>query len=123
MSLVMRRRRLPVLLSLVLALGARVVYAVPLQAAAELRAVSCCTQHTGRPSSIPDARRCCQVASEADTPATMVGSADVPAAHAMPLPGDTWARPAPSPVDMPRGTIVTTRDGPPRYLTLRTIRR
>jgi hypothetical protein len=123
MGVVIRRRRLPVLLSLVLALGARVVYAAPLQATAELRAVSCCTQHTGRPSSVPDARRCCEVTSEADTPATMVGSADVPVAHTMPLPGDTWARPAPSPVDTPRGTIGTTRDGPPRYLTLLTIRR
>jgi hypothetical protein len=123
MGVVTRRRRLRILLALVLLLGTRVVYAVPAQATAELTAVSHCTQHTGRPSSVPKSRHCCNVTSDADTPATIAASLAVPASHLVSLPGTGPTVPALSPCDAPRSTAASTRDGPPRYLALRTIRR
>lgn len=112
-----------VLLSLVLALGMRLVYAVPAQAVVEQAAVSHCTQHTGRPASLPAARHCCQVSTEADAPATTPAVPHLPASHLLALPGILSALPALAPCDAPRPTIASTRDGPPRYLALRSIRR
>jgi hypothetical protein len=111
------------LLSLVLLLGTRLVVAVPAQAAAELTAVSHCTQHTGRPSSVPDARRCCDVTSEADTPATVAVSLDLPASHLVAMPGILPVLAVQAPSDAPRLIAAATRDGPPRYLVLLAIRR
>jgi hypothetical protein len=121
---VTRSRRLRILVALTLLVGMRVVYAAPAEIAAELRAVSCCTQHTGQPSSVPAARKCCQVATSAGAQATMSAAPRVPPAHTafallptMPLPGipvlPAW-RGAPERVP---------RDGPPLYLGLLTIRR
>jgi hypothetical protein len=119
----MRRRPLAGVLSLILAMGSRAVYAVPAEAEAELRAVSCCTQHTGRPSSVPDARQCCAISSDADAPAALGAATIVPPSHAMAFPGEILV---PTPrilVDGSSAIVNTSRDGPPRYLTLLTIRR
>lgn len=111
-------------MALVLGLATRTVYALPLEVTAELRAVSCCTQHTGQPSSVPDARRCCRIASNAGAGATMTAAPGVPAFH------PHVALPATFPVvrDTPHAGFLderndAPRDGPPLYLGLLTIRR
>ncbi|HWP65282.1 MAG TPA: hypothetical protein VNO26_05155 [Candidatus Limnocylindria bacterium] len=112
------------LLSLVLALGARVVYAAPAQATAELTAVSHCTQHTGRPSSVPAARQCCEVRADADAPAATPAMPSAPASQLVPLPGVAAADAAGVlALGEPAEAAAAIRDGPPRYLALRSIRR
>jgi hypothetical protein len=123
MGTVTRRRRLRILLSLVLALGTRLVWAVPAQAAAELTAVSHCTQHSGRPSRVPDARQCCNVTADADTPATRPAPALMPASDLVSLPGFLPEPGALLAIEVPRRLVASTRDGPPRYLALLAIRR
>ena len=78
MEAVTRRRRMSVLLALAAILSTRLVYAAPAQATAELTAVSHCTQHQGRPATIPDARRCCRITADADSPATRAPAAQAP---------------------------------------------
>jgi hypothetical protein len=112
-----------VLLALVMALGARLVYAAPAQMAAELTAVSHCTQHTGRPSSVPAARQCCQVTADADAPVTASAALQSPATQPTALPGiviDAGGIPT---LPVSGELVVPIRDGPPRYLALRSIRR
>jgi hypothetical protein len=123
MTIVKRRRSVRVLLGLVVALGARTVVAAPMQAEAELRAVSHCSTHMGRPVSLPEARQCCEVSVEAGAPATRgaVPAPEAPVVLVTPRPvlAPQLVRPAPVlPVDA-RGA----RDGPPLYLALRTILR
>jgi hypothetical protein len=121
---VTRSRRLRILVALALLVGTRIVYAAPAEVAAELRAVSCCTQHTGQPSSVPAARRCCQVAASAGAQATMSAAPRVP-----PVPPAVAVLPAPPPASV--AVLFTSsaapervpRDGPPLYLGLRSIRR
>jgi hypothetical protein len=121
---VTRSRRLRILVALALLVGTRVVYAAPAEVAAELRAVSCCTQHTGQPSSVPAARKCCEVASSAGAQAAMSAAPRVPPAQTMfaPLP----APPMPSVAALPAWRSAperVPRDGPPLYLSLLSIRR
>lgn len=120
---VRRGSRLRVLLSLVLALGARMVYAAPAQMTAELTAVSHCTQHTGRPSSVPAARQCCQVTADADAPATTQAALETPASQPVALPGTVMAAGGVPALPEAAALAVPIRDGPPRYLALRSIRR
>jgi len=122
---VTRSRRLRILVVLALLVGMRVVYAAPAEVTAELRAVSCCTQHTGQPSSVPAARHCCQVASIAGTQAMLSATPRVTPPHA------TFALPVAAPmtsvVRAPTWWDTTPdsapRDGPPLYIGLLNIRR
>lgn len=119
---VTRRRRLGLVAVIVLALGANAAYAVPAQTAAELRAVSHCTRHTGRPATVPDARHCCRVRAEATTPATIAATPPLepPVVLALPAasPASALALAAPSCLERPR----RSREGPPLFLGLRTLR-
>jgi hypothetical protein len=120
----MRRQPLRLLVALVLALCARSTYAVPAVVEAELRAVSCCTKHTGKPSTVPDARRCCAITSDADAPATLSGVPATPFPPALAtLPGIVLAPPIAASSAPPLAVTREARDGPPLYLGLRTIRR
>jgi hypothetical protein len=74
------------LLVLVLALGVQTAYVNPGVAAAELRAISCCTRHCNEPLSLPSARACCGLT------ATASGPAEAPS-----VPGGTPLAPAASP--------------------------
>jgi hypothetical protein len=100
----------------------RTVVAAPLQVAAEMRAVSHCAGHMNRPVSVPESRRCCDVSSEAGTPAKLSAAPAQDTAPAvllasLPLPGDV-ALPAAAVQIERRGE----RDGPPLWLGLRSIR-
>jgi hypothetical protein len=113
-----------VLLALAAMLSTRLVYAAPAQMSAELTAISHCTQHKGRPASVPDARRCCQITADADSPATRVAAGDVPVPQWTALPAIPAAPAiAPAPAPSPNLPVFSTRDGPPRYLSLLSIRR
>jgi hypothetical protein len=117
-------RSLRVLLGVALALGVRTVVAAPLQAAAEMRAVTHCMGHMNRPVSVPESRRCCNVSSDAGAPAKLSAA---PASVAAPvivilpvaLPITAVAAPPAPAVQVERRR---ERDGPPLYLGLRTIR-
>jgi hypothetical protein len=123
MVVVRRRRILRLVVSLVLMLGVRTVVAAPMQDGAELRAIIHCTQHMGRPVTVPESRHCCQVSSDADAPATLA------AAPASPDTG-VVAVLAPLPVVFERPWLDSSgqldrrgeRDGPPLYLALQSIR-
>lgn len=124
MGSVTRRRRMSVLLALAAILSTRLLYAAPAQMEAELTAVSHCTQHNGRPASVPDARRCCRITSDADSPATRVAASNFPATQLTALPAMAAAPAiAAAPLVPPSLPVFSTRDGPPRYLRLLTIRR
>jgi hypothetical protein len=115
-------RSLRVLLGVVLALGVRTVVAAPLQAAAEMRAVSHCMGHMNRPVSVPESRRCCNVSSDAGAPAKLSAApASVAAPVVLPV-----ARPATAVAALLTPAVQVEwrreRDGPPLYLGLRTIR-
>jgi len=118
-----RQRSVPVVLGIVLALSARIAVASPLQDGAELRAVIHCTAHTGRPVTVPESRRCCEVSYEADAPAKLTAppftvDAHVPALLVtlpfnLDLPGLVHVSHTPRP---------GSRHGPPIYLALQSIR-
>src|SRR5215468_11185690 len=61
--------------TLILALGVQTAYVNPGVAAAELRAVSCCTHNCHEPVSLPSARDCCGLT------AVTSGPAEAPVAH------------------------------------------
>ena len=116
--------RTVVLALLVAAVAVRAAYAAPALSTAQLRAVSCCHEHRGRLPSTAEAGQCCQLASQAGDPALMapvpalpppsLGVVGVLSLVAV-LPGASAIRP-----------IVTgssrSRDGPPLFLRIRTLR-
>src|SRR5262245_24457104 len=61
--------RARLVLVLILALGVQTAYVNPGVAAAELRAITCCTQHCNEPLSLPSAKTCCGVTAAASGPA------------------------------------------------------
>jgi hypothetical protein len=122
MTLVKRRRPLRVILGILFALGVRTVVAAPAQVTAELRAANCCSGHLNRPVSVPESRRCCNVSPEAGAPAKLT------AAQVLDAPPAVLLATVPLPIAVRQTLSVARterrgeRDGPPRYLGLRSIR-
>jgi hypothetical protein len=116
------RRRAGLILLLLVTLSLRVGVAVPQLAAAELRAVSCCTEHEKRPRSVADASQCCQVANAAGDRALLGNAPSLP-----PAPPVMAMLPRPTTIVAPASARVVEsradlqRDGPPRFLLLRTL--
>lgn len=105
-------------------LAVRVELAAPAFSTAELRAVSHCAAHRGRPVSTADAARCCAVGAPGDRDATMAAGAPLVA------PGATLLAVLPSGLDgappadplRPARAAPPRDTGPPRFLALRTLR-
>jgi hypothetical protein len=116
------RRRAGLILLLLGTLTLRVGVAVPQLAAAELRAVSCCTEHRKTPRSVADASQCCQVANAAGDRALLGCAPSLPPAPpvvAVLTRPTTLVAPAAARVVESRADL--QRDGPPRFLVLRTL--
>lgn len=106
-----------------LALGARTAVAAPHQLTEEIRAVSHCASHTGRPVSVPESRECCKVSALAGAPATLA------AVPTPPPPALVVVSVAPVLLGSTRAVAPVLarrrgeRDGPPLYLGLSVLRR
>jgi hypothetical protein len=122
LTLVTSRRRAGLILLLLVTLSLRAGVAAPQLAAAELRAVMHCSHGCGTPRSVADAARCCQVASAAGDRALLAASPSLP-----PAPPAVAMLPRPAVVDAPASARLVSeraalqRDGPPRFLALRTL--
>lgn len=116
------RRHAGRILLLLAALTLRVGVSAPQLVAAELTAVSHCTAHSKMPRSVADASQCCQVANAAGDRAVVAAAPLLP-----PAPPVVAMLPRPVDVVVPGSVLVVAdagelqRDGPPRYLTLRTL--
>ncbi|HEV7733967.1 MAG TPA: hypothetical protein VGR62_17485 [Candidatus Binatia bacterium] len=116
------RRHAGRILLLLAALTLRVGVSAPQLIAAELTAVSHCTAHSKMPRSVADASQCCQVANAAGDRAVVAAAPALP-----PAPPVVALLPRPVDVIAPGSVLVVAdvvglqRDGPPRYLTLRTL--
>ena len=118
-----RRRSVRAVLAIALALGVRTVVAAPAEGRAELRALIHCSAHTGRPVTVPESRRCCQVSSEAGAPATLSAVASTVDGGGPVLVHPLIVVPAlPDPAPAARVDAGGERDGPPLYLALQSIR-
>jgi len=107
----------------VLGLALRATAALPVEVAAEIRAVSHCTMHLGRVAGVPESRRCCEITSDADAPATLVQAAPPIGPDTLPcVVAPVVARPG-WPVAVHAGRVVRgERDGPPLHVALRSFR-
>ncbi len=116
------RRRAGLILLLLVTLTFQVGVAAPQLTADELRAVSHCTEHSKAPRSVADASQCCQVANAAGDRALLGTAPSLP-----PSPPVAALLPRPAAIVAPASTRVLTeradlqRDGPPRFLELRTL--
>lgn len=118
----MRTQAGRLVLMLVAALAARTAWAIPSLAAAEFRAVICCTRHCGRLPSPSDASRCCGVSTEAGDPAARAAAPDVrrPILVAAVL-SPAWPAWNVGPAPAPAVTSVAPPGDPPPFLRLRTL--
>jgi len=113
---VSHRRLTGLILVLILTLGVQVSWANPAASAAELRAMSCCAGHSGRPMSLPQSRACCRVRQVVSGPAERPVAAPTPSVVA------TLVTLAPPPA--PAATVVVFEPspkaiGPPAFLAHR----
>jgi hypothetical protein len=104
---------------LILALGVQTAYVNPGVAAAELRAMSCCTHNCQEPVSLPSARACCKLMATTSGPAeTTATRSAAPLSVAFAIPSSTTASPPP-PMRALVGLVPVTASGPPTFLEQR----
>ena len=113
------RRPAHLMFMLILALGVQTAYVNPGVAAAELRAVACCTHNCPEPVSLPSARTCCGLK------AVTSGPSEAPVAHsaapltiAVAIPSSTTAAP-PVPMQALARLVPVAVSGPPTFLEQR----
>lgn len=118
-----RSRRRALLLTVLVAVGLRVVHAAPALAAAQVRAVTCCAAHEKAAPPVREAERCCQIVSNVGDPAVPALAPALPPLvllGAIALPD---APPALAATPLLLADVGGRATGPPRYLRLRTLLR
>lgn len=104
---------------LILALGVQTAYVNPVVAAAELRAVACCTHNCQEPVSLPLARSCCGVKAVTSGPAEHPVTPSVaPLTVASAMPSSSTATP-PAPMRVLTRLVPVAASGPPTFLEQR----
>jgi hypothetical protein len=116
------RRRAGLILLLLVTTTLRAGVAAPQLVTAEIRAVSHCTAHAKQPRSVADASQCCHVMNDAGDRALMGVAPSLP-----PAPPAVALMPRSMTVAAPASAVGVVeradlqRDGPPRFLALRTL--
>ena len=104
---------------LILALGVQTAYVNPGVAAAELRAIACCTHNCQEPVSLPSARTCCGLTAMPSGPAEEpVAQSVAPLTVALAMRSGTTAKP-PAPMRALDRLVPVGASGPPTFLEQR----
>ena len=105
--------------TLILALGVQTAYVNPGVAAAEMRAVACCTHNCQEPVSLPSARGCCGLTAVTSGPAEApVAHSEAPLAMAVAIVSSTTATPA-APIRGLARLVPVAGSAPPTFLEQR----